>query len=123
MASSDTVEADARAFYDGVAEDYDWLMDIPAARERRECFWQRALAMLPAAPARILDFGAGTGIDAEHFAQAGHHVTAYDVSSGMLAVLERRCAPQIAAASVVPVLASPEQAREALAAGAPYDAI
>lgn len=123
MASSATVEAGARAFYDGVAEDYDRLLETPATREMRECFWRRAEAMLPAAPARILDFGAGTGIDAEHFARLGHHVTAYDVSRGMLAVLERRCAAHIAAERVVPVLAPSQQAREALAAGAPYDAI
>lgn len=123
MAASDTVEVSARAFYDGVAQHYDHLLDTPTARELRECFWRRAEMLLPAAPARILDFGAGTGIDAKHFAQLGHHVTAYDVSPGMLAVLERRCAPEMAAGTVVPVFAPPHRAREPLAAGAPYDAI
>jgi ubiquinone/menaquinone biosynthesis C-methylase UbiE len=122
MPLSGTVEARSRAFYDGIAEDYDRLLGTELARGMRECFWQRVEAALPG-PSRILDFGAGTGVDAEHFAQAGHHVTAYDVSAGMLEVLKRRCAAQVAAGTIVPISGTPDEAREALAAGAPYDAI
>ena len=60
MPLTGTVEAGSRAFYDGIAADYDRLLDTPRARGMRDCFWRRVEAMLPR-PSRILDFGAGTG--------------------------------------------------------------
>lgn len=122
MPSVRTVETQSRAFYDSIADDYDRLLDTSRARGMRECFWQRAEVVLPR-PARILDFGAGTGIDAEHFAKLGHSVTAYDVSEGMLGVLGRRCDAEIAAGTIVPIIGPSAQARQELAARAPYDAV
>ena len=122
MSSLGKVEARSREYYDEIAADYDRLLDTPVADATRKCFWQRAEGLLPAS-ARILDFGAGTGIDAEHFADLGHHVTAYDLSSGMIGVLEHRCAKQLASRRVVPVSGPLNEVREALAAGAPYDAV
>ena len=122
MDAADSIETHARAYNDGIAPDYDRLLDTPRARAIRESFWRRAEALLPS-PARILDFGAGSGIDAAHFAGLGHSVVAYDTSAGMIRQLEHRCAAEIAAGSVVPVLGPLPQAREALAALAPYDAV
>ena len=102
MDAADSIETHARAYYDGIAPDYDRLLDTPRARAIRESFWRRAEALLPS-PARILDFGAGSGIDAAHFAGLGHSVVAYDTSAGMIRQLEHRCAAEIAAGSVVPV--------------------
>jgi SAM-dependent methyltransferase len=117
-----SVEARSRDYYDRLADDYDRQMDTARARGMRECFWQRAEALLQG-PSRLLDFGAGTGIDAEHFAGRGHQVTAYDLSEGMLEALRRRCAALVAAGSVVPVAGPLDEARPALTAGAPYDAV
>jgi SAM-dependent methyltransferase len=122
MLSADSIEAQSSAFYDGIAHDYDRLLDTPRARGMRACFWQRAEALVPPR-SRILDFGAGSGIDAEHFARLGHRITAYDVSAGMLGMLERRCAAEIADGTVVPVLGPSAQASRALAASAPFDAV
>jgi Methyltransferase domain len=40
--------------------------------------------------ARILELNAGTGIDALHFARAGHSIHATDLSDGMIRELERK---------------------------------
>lgn len=39
---------------------------------------------------RILDLNAGTGLDAVHFASAGHHVHAIDISNGMVAQIQNK---------------------------------
>jgi SAM-dependent methyltransferase len=122
MSSPGDLEADARAYYDRIADDYDRQLDTPDTWTARRCFWQCAEAVLPA-KASILDFGAGTGIDAEHFASLGHRVTAYDLSGGMLAVLRRRCAEQVAGGTIAPIGGPLAEAREAIAARAPYDAV
>lgn len=122
MSSFGNVEARAREYYDGIAADYDRLLDTPLARGRRNCFWRRAEELLPDS-ARILDFGAGSGADAEHFADLGHHVTAYDLSRGMIEVLGRQCAKQVAAGRVVPLSGPLSEVHEKLTAGAPYDAV
>jgi ubiquinone/menaquinone biosynthesis C-methylase UbiE len=52
----------------------------------RRTVWEAADKVLPAA-AHILDLGCGTGEDAIHFAQRGHHVTAIDIASEMVQML------------------------------------
>jgi SAM-dependent methyltransferase len=122
MSSIGEIEALSRAYYDSIADDYDRQLDTPGTWAIRRCFWQRAELALPPA-AHILDFGAGTGIDAEHFASLGHRVTAYDLSAGMLAILRRRCPSQVARGTIVPIAGSLDEAREAIAAQGPFDAI
>lgn len=112
----------ARAFYDAIAADYDRQLDTPAVRAMRDCFWRRAEPLL-ATSSRILDFGAGTGIDAEHFAALGHHVTAYDISKGMVAVLRRRCAMHIRAGTIEAIVGPLEEAQHWLINRAPFDAV
>jgi SAM-dependent methyltransferase len=122
MQPPSAMETRSRAFYDRIADGYDQTLDTPPMRAIRACFWRRAEAELPPR-ARVLDFGAGSGIDAEHFAGLGHDVTAYDTSPGMLAMLGRRCAAQVAAGTVVPVAGALDEARDRLAARAPFDGV
>ena len=112
----------AAAYYDRIASGYDAEIDTAHNRIVRECFWKCAESVLPP-PSRILDFGAGTGIDARHFAELGHFVAAYDNSEGMLGVLRQRCAAQIETGSVAPVGGTLDEASAALARLAPFDAI
>ena len=122
MKQPDQTEIGARAYYDRIAPDYDVMLETAGNRAIRACFWRHVETLVPE-PSRILDFGAGSGIDAAYFAGLGHHVTAYDLSEGMLAILHRRCAAQIAAGSIAPIAGTLEDIRSDLAARAPFDAI
>jgi SAM-dependent methyltransferase len=122
MRQPDETEIRSRAYYDGIAAGYDAMLDRPGNRAMRECFWQHVERAVPPR-SHLLDFGAGSGLDTEHFVQAGHRVTAYDLSDGMIGVLRHRCAAQIAAGTVAPMAGTLEQVRSALAARAPFDAI
>lgn len=102
MTRGSPAENASRAYYDRIAANYDEQVDTLENRLVRECFWQCAEAALPAR-SRILDFGAGSGIDAQHFAGRGHFVAAYDPSNGMLDQLSRRCADQIRDGFIVPI--------------------
>ena len=112
----------AAAYYDSIAHAYDAEIDTAHNQAVRACFWRCAESVLPP-PARVLDFGAGTGIDAEHFASLGHVVAAYDNSDGMLGVLRRRCARYIEEDSVLAVGGTLDAASEVLARSAPFDAV
>jgi SAM-dependent methyltransferase len=91
-------------YYDGIATDYDGQVDgLPANRATREAFRTR-VSELAGPSSTILDFGCGTGTDAAWYAERGHHVVAYDISAGMVDVLRRRCAAEIAAGSVTPIV-------------------
>jgi SAM-dependent methyltransferase len=100
------VAADARstaAYYDRVAAEYDQQVDgLPVNRILRDGF-RAHVSRLAGASGAILDFGCGTGSDADWYAGRGHHVVAYDTSAGMLEVLRARCAAEIADGRVVPV--------------------
>jgi SAM-dependent methyltransferase len=62
----------------------------------------------------LLDFGCGTGTDAQWYVQQGYRVLAYDNAPGMMAELERRCAKEIAAGLVVPICTTYDRFPEAL---------
>jgi SAM-dependent methyltransferase len=112
----------AAAYYDRIASSYDAEIDTAHNRAVRECFWRCAESvLLPSS--RILDFGAGTGIDAGHFAALGHFVAAYDNSEGMLGVLRQRCAEQMKQGSVAAVGGSIDEASAVLNRLAPFDAM
>jgi SAM-dependent methyltransferase len=117
MASSPTKSS---LHYDTIAADYDEMIeaDFPI----RECFWRRLETELRP-HSRILDFGAGTGLDAGHFGDLRHEVTAYEPSDGMMRLLTRRCAGQIASGLVTPVAGRLDEARSALITRAPFDAV
>jgi len=80
---------DIRRYWDADAATYDLS---PKHRPRSplvQATWTAALErLLPPAPARVLDCGAGTGFLSLIAARLGYHVTAVDVSTAMLERLE-----------------------------------
>lgn len=113
MALADQV----RHYWDADAATYD---DAPGHRPTAPAVvaaWDSALArLLPAAPARILDCGAGTGFLSLIAARLGHQVTALDTSPAMLDGLRRRAAELGLGINVVEGLASSPPA-------GPFDAV
>jgi SAM-dependent methyltransferase len=65
---------------------------------------------------RILDFGAGTGIDAKIYAAAGHEVWTYDPDAEQSACLAAHCREEIARSQVVPTLFPPASRFDAVVA-------
>ena len=88
-------------YYDLTASNYDADVDgVPVNAAARLVFC--SLVEKAAGPTgRILDFGCGTGTDAHWYAQRGHDVIAYDISSGMLDQLIAKCANDITNGRIV----------------------
>jgi SAM-dependent methyltransferase len=84
------------------------LADRPAA-QLRDRFLALCRERLPAG-GNVLDFGAGTGIDAAFLSGSGHIVHAYEPDPDMRAQLLRHCDAGIAAGAVVVEDAIPMQA-------------
>ena len=79
------------AFWDAVAPGYETPDNVAAPATAEYANWVGALrSVLPAAPARILDVGTGTGFAAGIAAELGHQVTATDLSEGMLEASAKR---------------------------------
>jgi SAM-dependent methyltransferase len=75
-------------FWDDDAATYDDAPGHHPTSPAVRAAWTAALeALLPPAPARVLDCGAGTGFLSLIAARLGHRVTALDLSPGMLAKL------------------------------------
>jgi SAM-dependent methyltransferase len=78
-----------RRFWDDDADTYDNSPGHHPTSAAVQAAWTAALAaLLPPAPARVLDCGAGTGFLSLIAARLGHSVTALDLSPHMLAKLE-----------------------------------
>jgi SAM-dependent methyltransferase len=89
-------------------EDYHLNMSVRSRDQgTRERFQRRVLGLLPPGR-RILDFGAGTGIDAKVYAAAGHTVLTYDIEEAQSAYLAKHCRDEIARRTVVPVPYPPD---------------
>ncbi len=71
----------------------------------RDRFQKMALDLLPEG-AKVLDFGAGTGIDAKVYAANGHQTFVYDPSEAMSEYLAQYCGEEIGRKTVV-TIASP----------------
>lgn len=69
-------------------------------REVRERFQGMVLDLLPAR-ADVLDFGAGTGIDARVYAAHGHTTFVHEPSQAMQDCLQRHCRDEIARNAVI----------------------
>jgi len=111
------------AYYDRIARAYDDQVDgIAINRTMRDAFRARVSA-LAGPTGRVLDFGCGTGTDAEWYAAQGHQVIAYDISPGMVDVLRTRCAGAIAEGRIVPLVGGPSDFARAMQDVAPLDVI
>ena len=74
---------DTRAAFDSVAADYDGPRgNNELIQDMRAEMWRFLDATFPG-PARLLDLGCGTGLDAVRMAAQGHNITATDWSGGM----------------------------------------
>lgn len=71
--------------FDTAADTYD--RDFSRSRlghAQRQQVWNHLAPLLASSPMRVLELNCGTGIDALHIADHGHHVLATDASPGML---------------------------------------
>lgn len=88
-----TAQANINEYWTGRADSYDAhhrrQLGNPAIRTGWTNVWRHAL---PAAPARVLDVGTGTGHVALLLAELGHDVTGIDLSEGMLAKAREKAA-------------------------------
>jgi len=80
-----------RSYWDVDSATYDRAEGHRPTSSAEKAAWATAFArLLPRAPARVLDCGAGTGFLSLIAARLGHKVTALDVSAGMLSQLRAR---------------------------------
>jgi ubiquinone/menaquinone biosynthesis C-methylase UbiE len=80
-------------YFDTIAPRYDEQLSKDAWT--RSAFHGLVMQYVPAG-SLLLDFGCGTGTDAFWYTKQGLRVIACDVSSGMLAELEKKCRAEIA---------------------------
>ncbi len=81
---------------------HQFILTSQRDRVVRDSFQKMALDLLPAG-SDILDFGAGTGIDAKAYAANGHLTFVYEPSKAMYECLEQHCRDEIARKTIVPV--------------------
>jgi ubiquinone/menaquinone biosynthesis C-methylase UbiE len=91
-----------REYWDADAATYDNSPTHRPTSAGEMAAWVTALTrLLPPAPARVLDCGAGTGFLSLMAARLGYRVTAVDISEGMLAKLRGRAAAEGLAIEIV----------------------
>ncbi len=100
MAQSDSDRS--AVYYDALAPRYDAEVTTkPNDVLARHAFFD--LVARHVEPGRtLLDFGCGTGLDADRYARRGYRVVAYDNSAAMMAELKRRCSTEVASGRVIP---------------------
>lgn len=106
-----------RDWWDRDSHTYDEAKSHAVSDPLEAAAWRQALGeALPEPPARVLDVGAGTGALSLLAAELGHHVTALDLSEGMLGMARRKAAERaIEIAFVVGSAAEPP--------AGPFDAV
>jgi SAM-dependent methyltransferase len=90
-------------FYDKAADRYDSEVDGLARNLNLRDGFRRRVSALAGNGGTILDFGCGTRTDPAWYAMRGHRTLAYDISAGMVDILRRQCASEIANGMVVPI--------------------
>ncbi|HVL90117.1 MAG TPA: methyltransferase domain-containing protein [Actinomycetota bacterium] len=91
--SIDDAHRRLQQFWDADSRTYDATSSHSVADPVEAATWRALMArVLPEAPARILDVGAGTGAMSLLAASLGHRVTALDLSTGMLERLRAKAA-------------------------------
>jgi SAM-dependent methyltransferase len=81
---------------------HNFIQSSQRDRRVRDRFQQIALDLLPEG-ADVLDFGAGTGIDAKTYAANGHLTFVYEPSAAMCDYLEQHCRDEIARKTMITV--------------------
>jgi SAM-dependent methyltransferase len=115
--------ADTQVAFDSVAAIYDGPRGNNTLMQRmRALSWRLIAAQIPT-PARLLDIGCGTGIDALHFARQGYSVLATDWSGQMVARAAARAAGTRAGSLTVAPLGAHELHRLGAAHDAAFDGI
>jgi len=101
-----------RPAIDGVSEQvhsgesyHQFMLASPRDQRVRERFQDLALSLLPAG-ASVLDFGAGTGIDAKAYASLRHPTYVFEPSAAMSGYLALHCRDEIERKAIVPLNAS-----------------
>ena len=92
------------AFHDRLAPEYEYEARLSQNANNalnRIAFLELVRHHVPPG-ATILDFGCGTGQDAQEYVRLGYRVVAYDNSPGMVAQMRVRCAAEIAAGTISP---------------------
>ncbi len=84
--------AETRHAFDAVADAYDGPLGNNEVVQRMRAELLATVERWIPAPARLLDLGCGTGIDAAHLATRGYRVTAIDAAPGMVARTRARAA-------------------------------
>jgi SAM-dependent methyltransferase len=82
------------------AQYHQLFMSSPRDLAVRERFQRMALGLL-ATGDDILDFGAGTGIDAKAYAARGHRTFVYEPAASMREYLQIHCRDELAGGSVI----------------------
>ena len=101
-------------YYDRIAREYDEQVDGLAINRALRGAFRARVSEIAGPGGRILDFGCGTGTDAEWYARQGQQVFAYDISTGMMDVLRARCADAIAGGRITPLVGSLHDLERAL---------
>ncbi|SFS18380.1 Methyltransferase domain-containing protein [Dyella sp. OK004] len=81
---------------------HKFILNSPRDQAVRDRFQKIALELLPAGT-DMLDFGAGTGIDAKAYAASGHVTFVYEPSEAMRGYLAQYCRDEIDRGTVVTV--------------------
>jgi SAM-dependent methyltransferase len=111
------------AFYDAAAVRYDSEIDGSEKNQTLRDEFRRRVSAMAGEGGLILDFGCGTGADAAWYAGHRHRTLAYDISDGMIDVLRRRCAREIAEGMVRPIAGELSRLESELAGSGPLSAV
>lgn len=79
---------------------HEFILASRRDRRVRDVFQEMALDLLPTG-GNVLDFGAGTGIDAKVYAAHGHRTFVYEPSDAMRAYLTEYCRDEIECKTVI----------------------
>ena len=78
---------------------HEFILGSPGDRKARERFHRLVLQLMPP-HGTILDFGAGTGIDAKRYAVNGFQVLVHEPSEANLGYLKEHCRQEIASGTI-----------------------